>query len=163
MGYDIVKKQVKAHTFLFLFSFLLIFHSIPAISLFNRVLARFEKPEAVNELVSFITNHTQKEDKIYIVGNACHFYTLSHRESASMYPYPLPLVCIEKYRDRIIDQICQDMEANRPKVICKSCLNVGWIGWIGCEDIPGIDALLEKNYVRVKNIEGFDCYLIKAK
>jgi hypothetical protein len=160
MGYDVVKKQVKSHTFLFLFSFLIIFHSIPAISLFNRVRIRFQKQETVSEIVSFITNHTQKEDKIYIVGNACLFYILSHRESASMYPYLWPIVCIEKYGDRIVDQFYRDIEVNRPKVICRNW--TGITSWISC-DMPGINAFLEKNYVKVKDIEGFECYLIKAK
>jgi hypothetical protein len=161
MGYDVVKKQLKSHVFLFLFLFFFIFHSIPAISVFNKIRVCYQKPKAAtNEIVAFINNHTQKEDKIYIVGSACIFYVLSHRESASKYPFIFPVSCIKKYSDRIIDRFYRDMEANRPKVICKRW---PFCEWIQCEEVPGIEAFLEQNYVKVQTVDGYDCYLIKAE
>jgi hypothetical protein len=161
MIYNIIKQRLKSHVFLFLSIFLFIFHTIPMLVFYKEVRFCFQKQEFVNEIVSFIEDHTQKEDNIYIVGHECIFYNLSHRESASKYPYLFPIVAIKSQRDTIMKQFYRDMEVNQPKVICKKWYSTFWMEH-GDLPITEIDAFLEKNYLKVQNIGGFDCYLRKA-
>ncbi|MDR2408725.1 MAG: hypothetical protein LBE13_11525 [Bacteroidales bacterium] len=158
--YDAITKQLKSHSFLFLFLLVLIFHTESITYFYSDVRKCFQKQEGITEIVSFIKNNTGEDDKIYVIGNACIFYNLSHRESASKYPYLFPIASIKKYSDSMINQFYRDMEINQPKIIYKNWYKANWIEY---EDIPGIDAFLEKNYTKVQNMIGFDCYIKKQK
>jgi hypothetical protein len=158
MALDVIEKHVKSYSFLILFVLFGIFN-FEAINYYCKdVRYCYQEKKYANEIVSFINDNTQKDDKIYVLGNHCLFYNLSHRESASKYPYLYPIVNMKKYRDTMIDQFYKDMELNPPKVICELWYESDWIVH---KDIPGLTEFLEKNYIKIRNMGGFDCYVRK--
>jgi hypothetical protein len=105
--------------------------------------------------------HTTPEDNVYIKGNACLFYNLSHRQCHSRYPFLAPITDIPKYRQLIIDQFMHEMETDPPVMILNQTSWLTDIDWIVHEEVPGFYEFLEKNYTKTETFENFDCYLKK--
>ncbi|MDR0799677.1 MAG: glycosyltransferase family 39 protein [Dysgonamonadaceae bacterium] len=132
------------------------------VSLYRRgIYYCFRDKPMVTGLVSYIDNQTRPDEPIYILGNACLFYNLSHRTSASRYAFLAPIVDIKKYRPMIINGFFEDMQKNPPKLIVYQTSWLTDLDWIVHEDIPGLNAFLEDNYIKTQTFEQFDCWLRK--
>ncbi|AZU63995.1 ArnT family glycosyltransferase [Neobacillus mesonae] len=72
-------------------------------------------PDLVNEkVVSYIQDHTQKDDRITVVGNKVSYFLLSDRRSASKYLYQAPIADISS---QILHEYLQDIKTKKPKLI----------------------------------------------
>ncbi len=66
------------------------------------------------QIVEQIENNTEYNDKISVLGNNCLIYLLSNRESATRYPYQLPIANIDK---NIQKEFIKQLENEKPKMI----------------------------------------------
>jgi hypothetical protein len=159
MVYDAIKKHIHSHSIIVFSLLFFILNTVAMSSYYPKLKLCFRKKQLITDIVSFIDNHSKKEDKIYIIGNACLFYNVSHRESASKYPFLAPVVDIKGYREKVIDRFFKDMEATPPRVILYDMNWMGDIDWIVHEDIPGLNDFLKANYIKTQSFENFDCYI----
>jgi hypothetical protein len=161
MVYDAIKKHIHAHSAIILVLLFLIFNSTTFFSYRQKIRACFKEKALMNNIITFVDRYTEKNDKIYVIGNACLFYNITHRESASKYPYLAPVIDIKGYKEAVLNQFLLDMETNHPKVILYDTSWLTEIDWIVHGEYPELIHFLEENYVNTQSYENFDCYLRK--
>ena len=71
----------------------------------------------MENLLSFITENSEKTDKITVVGHDCSIYTLSGRESVSKYSYQFPIIEVKQYEAMIAERYMNDLAEGKPCIV----------------------------------------------
>lgn len=87
----------------------------PIITQIGEIKKQFIEDLNLNTEVSeYIIENTEVTDNILVLGNKCNIYNATGRRYYGKYEYQLPIMIIDK---RITEEIVEDIEKNKPKVI----------------------------------------------
>ncbi|MBZ5638285.1 MAG: glycosyltransferase family 39 protein [Acidobacteriia bacterium] len=84
-------------------------------------------PESI-EIGRYIDANSAPADRIAVLGSEPEIYFYAHRRSASRYLYVYALMEPHPYAGRLQDQVIEEIEAARPRIVVLVRVGVSWLG-----------------------------------
>ena len=117
MAYHFFKKKIAHRSVTICIALFLFLNSLAFTVGINEVKKQQVQEPYKTNLISYIKQNTDSNDKITVFGNCCWVYSLSQRESVSRYAYVSPIMYIKDYGDIIYESYCDDVEKEKPRMI----------------------------------------------
>jgi len=106
-------------------------------------------PETI-KIGEYIKNKTSPKDKIMVIGSEPQIYLYANRRAASGYIYTYGLVDGNRYNQQMLEEMFQQIEANKPKVIVYCNIPTSW----GIQE-PAMKGFLMEKLIKYVNANGF--------
>ncbi len=113
----------------------------------KNIASKPEANEAFNEVVEYVTENTDEDERILVFGNENRLYLACNRLSASKYSYQYPIANV---RDDIREEFYDEINEENPAVII---IPHGFISYIDM-----LDFLVENNYLQAIYNESYVVY-----
>lgn len=99
----------------------------------------------LQEVIEYIVDNTEEDEKITVWGNANYVYTLSGRKSASKYSYQFPIRYVDSF---VLEEYFEEIEEEKPKIV---------VIMRGMSD--KMEQFLDDNMYEMKlDLQGYDVY-----
>ena len=79
------------------------------------------------EVARYIRNHSEKDDRVAVLGSEPQIYFFSHRKASTRHIYMFPLMERHVYVRKMQTELIQEVEATQPKFVVVVNLGGSWV------------------------------------